>query len=417
MSYINRNVEAKLLEASKQFASITIYGPRQVGKSTLVKHLFGNIPSLSMDNLALRGAALKDPEGFIKNLDTPVIIDEIQKAPQLLEAIKQVIDKKKSEWMEKDEPTELLFILSGSNQFELQQAISESLAGRTCIFNLSSLSYNEIAHRPISSFFSPEIDELKRKTKHLGETRSRKKIFEDIYSGGMPEYIDKGLDRDMFFSSYITTYLEKDVRKLVAADKITVFLDFMKYIALRTANQIDYSEISRSIGIDARTVKSWLSILETSGIVKLIHPYCKNKSDRIVKSSKLYFMDTGLCAYLCDMPSSEILERSAFAGAFYETYVVSEIVKSYYNAYKNSDVIHYYRDKDQKEVDLIIESFDSIYPIEIKKGIGSVAHKKSFSFLSKYGKKVNMGLVIDSSSMLLSLNEEAYICPIDLIGL
>lgn len=417
MSYIKRNVEAKLLEASKQFASITIYGPRQVGKSTVVKQLFGDIPSYSMDKLSLRNVALKDPEAFIKDLDTPVIIDEIQKAPQLLEAIKEVIDKKKAEWLEKDEPTQLLYVLSGSNQFELQQAISESLSGRTCVFDLSSLSYNEIKGRASFSFFDPEITSLKEKAKHLGETRSRKKIFEDIYRGGMPEYVDKGLDRDMFFSSYITTYLEKDVRKLVSADKITIFLDFMKYIALRTACQIEYSEIGRSVGIDSRTAKSWVSILETSGIVKLIHPYCKNKSDRIVKSSKLYFMDTGLCAYLCDMPSSEILERSTFAGAFYETYVVSEIIKSYYNGYKNSDVIHYYRDIDKKEVDLIVELFDSIYPIEIKKGIGNVAHKKSFSFLSKYGKKVNTGLVIDSSSLLLPLNEEAYICPIDLIGL
>ncbi|MDO5330061.1 MAG: ATP-binding protein [Bacillota bacterium] len=417
MPYITRDIENKLKEAAKQFASITIYGPRQVGKSTVVKRLFHDVPSISMDNLELRNYALKDPSGFVRSLETPILIDEIQKAPELLEGIKEIIDKKKLEWLEQGEDVKLLYILSGSNQFELQEAISESLAGRTCVFNLSSLSYNEIVRRGSSAPFSPSIEVLQRKAANLGETRSRREIFSSIFLGGMPEYIDRSPDRDMFFSSYISTYLEKDVRKLVEADKITVFLDFMKYVALRSACQINFSEIARSIGIDARTVKSWLSILETSGIIKQITPYYKNLSDRITKANKLYFMDTGLCAYLCGIPSSEILERSAFAGAFYETYVVSEIIKSFYNGYKSADCIYYYRDKDQKEVDLVIEEFDSVYPIEIKKGVGSVSSKKNFSFLNKYGKKVNVGLVIDSSERLMRLNDEAYICPIDTIGL
>lgn len=417
MPYITRDIESKLKEAAKQFASITIYGPRQVGKSTVIKRLFHDVPSISMDNMELRNYALKDPSGFVKSLETPILIDEIQKAPELLEGIKEIIDKKKLEWLEKGEDVKLLYILSGSNQFELQEAISESLAGRTCVFNLSSLSYNEIAGRGSHAPFSPSLDVLKSKAAKLGETRSRREIFSSIFLGGMPEYIDRSLSRDMFFSSYLSTYLEKDVRKLVEADKITVFLDFMKYVALRSACQINYSEIARSVGIDARTVKSWLSILETSGIIKQITPYYKNLSDRITKANKLYFMDTGLCAYLCGIPSSEILERSAFAGAFYETYVVSEIIKSFYNGYKSTDCIYYYRDKDQKEVDLVIEEFDSVYPIEIKKGVGTVSSKKSFSVLSKYGKKVNVGLVIDSSEKLMRLNDEAYICPIDMIGL
>lgn len=417
MKYISRNIEGKLIEASKQFAAITLYGPRQVGKSTLITHLFNEIPLVSMDNVEIRSYALKDPRGFIKNLKTPVLIDEIQKAPILLEAIKEVIDQRKLEWLRKGEETQLLYVLSGSNQFELQEAISESLAGRTCIFNLATLSYNEILGRSLSSPFSPDIETLRNKQTHLGETRSRHEIFNSIFLGGMPEYIERKLNRDIFFSSYIDTYLEKDVRKVVSSDQIEIFLDFMRYIALRTACQIDYSELSRSLGIDARTVKKWLSILEKSGIVKLISPYCKNLSDRIVKSDKLYFLDTGLCAYLAGLPSGEVLERSAFAGAFYETYVVSEIIKSFYNGYKNTNCIYYFRDKDQKEVDLIIEEFDSIYPIEIKKGVGSVYKGTSFSFLEKYGKKVNDGLVIDSSERILPIGKDVYLCPIDLIGL
>lgn len=194
-------------------------------------------------------------------------------------------------------------------------------------------------------------------------------------------------------------------------------MNFMKYVALRTACQLDYEEISRSVGIDSKTVRSWIGILETSGVLKLIYPYFPTISDRIVKKPKMYFMDTGLCAYLCGMPSAEILERSTFAGPFYETYVVSEIIKSFYNNYEDVSRIYYYRDKDRYEVDLIIESFDSIYPIEIKKGINPVGKNKKFNFLKKYNKTINTGLVIDSSDKVFPINDNVYYCPIDIIGL
>lgn len=413
--YIKRNIENKIIEASKQFASITIYGSRQVGKSTLIDELFPEIQKVPLDDIEIRDYALKDPKGFLKYYSTPLVIDEIQKAPGILEEIKIVIDEKKKEWVKTGE-NELLYIMSGSNQFELQKAVSESLAGRTCIFNLASLSYNEINGRS-GNYFNPDIDALLEKGKQLNQYRSRKEIFEDIYIGGMPEYISKRLDREMFFKSYLLTYLEKDVRKMISPDKETTFINFMKYIALRTACQVDYSEISRSVGIDSRTVKSWLSILETSGIIKLLQPFLSNISDRIVKTPKLYFIDTGLASYLCGIPSPEILEKSTFAGNFYETYVVSEVIKSYYNAYKNTDSIYYYRDRDQYEVDLIIDSFDSIYPIEIKKGINLVNNKKNFKILKKYGKRINVGLVIASCDKVFPINDEVYYCPIDIIGL
>lgn len=415
---IKRNIENKLIEASKQFASITIYGSRQVGKSTLIQHLFPTISYVTLDDIEIRDYAIRDPKGFIKYYSSPLVIDEIQKAPQLLEYIKIEIDNMKKKFLSNNEPLKFLYILSGSNQFELQEAITESLAGRTCVFNLSSLSYNEIKGRKSSSYFNPSIDNLRDKEQLLnGNYRSRKEIFEDIFVGGMPEYISLQLNRDMFFKSYITTYIEKDVKQIISATKETTFMNFMKYVALRTACQIDYTEISRSIGIDARTVKGWISILETSGIIKVIQPYASNISDRIIKTPKLYFMDTGLCAYLCGIPSADILEKSAFAGAFYETYVISEIIKSFYNAYKKVDDIYYYRDKDQHEVDLIIDSFDSIYPIEIKKGINPVSHTKKFTILKKYKKRINTGLVIDSSNKVFPINDEVYYCPIDIIGL
>lgn len=415
--YIKRNIENKIIQASKQFACLTIYGPRQVGKSTLIEKIFPNITYVTLDDIELRDYALKDPKGFIKYYSHPLIIDEIQKAPELLDYIKIEIDEMKRNCLNNNKPLELLYIISGSNQYELQDAIVESLAGRTCVFNLSSLSYNEIKERKIFNCFEPEINVLREKNKLLNNYRSRKEIFDDILLGGMPEYITLKPDREMFFKSYISTYIEKDVKKIISASKETTFMNFMKYVALRTSCRLDYNEISRSIGIDTRTVKNWISILETSGIIKLIYPFSPNISDRVIKSPKLYFMDTGLCAYLCGMPDSQILEKSAFAGAFYETYVISEIIKSYYNDYQNVNNIYYYRDKDQYEVDLIIESFDSIYPIEIKKGINPVSHSKNFNVLKKYKKKINIGLVIDSSDKVLPINDEVYYCPIDLIGL
>lgn len=413
--YLKRDIEEKLIEASKSFASITIYGSRDIGKLTLIENLFPNIKYITLDDIEIKDYALRDPKGFLKYYGKPLLIDEIQKAPKLLEYIKKEIDEMKKECLANDENIKLLYILSGSNQFELQDAITESLAGRTCIFNLASLSYNEIKVRKKHSSFNPEINILKNK-ENINHFRSRKEIFEDIMLGGMPEYVVNKLNRDMFFKSYITTYIEKDVRKIISSDKETVFMNFMKYVALRTACQLDYTEISRSVGIDTRTVKSWISVLETSGIIKLIYPYAKNLSDRVIKTPKIYFMDTGLATYLCGMPTADILEKSAFAGAFYETYVVSEIIKSFYNNYKDTSCIHYYRDKDQKEVDLIIEEFDSIYPIEIKKGINPVSHSKTFNVLKKYNKKVNIGLVLYSGDQILPINDEVYYCPIDFIG-
>lgn len=416
--YLKRDIENKVIEASKQFACITIYGSRQVGKSTLLTHIFPDVQSVSFDDLQIRDYAQKDPKGFLKYYGTPLIIDEVHKAPGIVEAIKIEIDKMKEESIKNNSDYKLLYILSGSNQFELREAVSESLAGRTCVFNLSSLSYNEIANRNKKSYFNPDVELLREKEKVLSNTyRSRKMIFEDIYKGGMPEYILQDKDREMFFNSYVSTYIEKDVKKIIAADKEVVFMNFMKYVALRTACQVDYTEISRSVGVDVRTVKGWLSILETSGIIKLIQPYLKNISDRIIKAPKLYFMDTGLCSYLCGIPSSDILEKSAFAGAFYETYVISEILKSFYNDYRNINSIYYYRDKDKHEADLIIESFDSIYPIEIKKGINPVGGNKNFNFLKKYNKTINPGLVIDSSDKVFPINDNVYYCPVDLIGI
>ena len=417
---INRNIEELILKCSKEFVCITLYGARQVGKSTVLDMVFEDKYSkVTLDDTANKNLAKRNPKLFLENYGWPLIIDEIQKAPELLSEIKIIIDKQKAYWNKNNLPYELMYILTGSSQFELQEAVSESLAGRTAILNMSSLSYNEINNNKAHGAFDPNIEVLKIKEKTYKPIyRTRKTIFEDIFKGGMPEYIARNSDRDVFFSSYINTYLEKDIRKLVSADNETTFLRFLEYIALRTACQIDYADIANAIGIDSRTVKKWISILRTSGIIVLLEPYMKNVSDRIIKASKLYFMDTGLCAYLCKWPTAEMLEKGIMSGAFYETYVVSEIIKSYYNANSLFSLpIYYYRDRDQKEVDLIVENIEGIYPIEIKKGVNPVSYKKNFSFLNKYNKPILKGLVIDSCEKIMPINETIYYCPISLIGL
>lgn len=417
--YINRALEKQIINASKEFACITIYGARQTGKSTMVKHLFSDTFNyVTFDDLSIRDYAIRDPKGFLDFYKFPLVIDEIQKAPSVLSYIKIVIDNYKEDCLKNDKSIKLLYILTGSNQFELQEAITESLAGRTAVFNMTSLSFGEKYGYQEQSYFNPNIDILLKKEKKFHKHRSRKEIFEDIFNGGMPEFVLNNIDRERYYNSYVTTYIERDVKKVIFASKETTFLKFMEYIALRTANQIDYVDISRNIGIDSRTVKEWLSILETSGIIKLLQPYMSNISDRIIKKPKIYFLDTGLCTYLAHIPTAEILEKSAFSGAFYETYVISEIIKSYYNSSKDyKREIYYYRDKEQKEADLIIETFEGIYPIEIKKGINSVSPKKNFNFLKKYNKKILNGLIIDSCENVVPLNNEIYYCPISMIGL
>ena len=417
--YVNRTLEKQVIKASSEFACVTIYGARQTGKSTMVRYLFSDTFNyVTLDDLSIRDYALRDPKGFLDFYKFPLVIDEIQKVPSILSYIKIIIDNYKEECLKENKSIKLLYILTGSNQFELQEAISESLAGRTAVFNMTSLSFAEKYKYQEQSYFDPNINVLLKKEKYAHKFLSRKEIFEDIFNGGMPEFVLNNINRERYYNSYVTTYIEKDVKKVISASKETVFLNFMEYIALRTANQIDYSDISRSVGIDSRTVKEWISILETSGIIKLLQPYMSNISDRIIKKPKIYFLDTGLCSYLARIPTAEILEKSAFAGAFYETYVVSEIIKSYYNCSKDyKREIYYYRDKDQKEVDLIIETFEGIYPIEIKKGINRVSPKKNFNFLQKYNRKILKGLIIDSCEKIVPLNNEIYYCPISMIGL
>ena len=422
--YINRAIEDTILDYSKEWACITIYGARQVGKSTVVAHLFKDkFTRISMDDLELRSRAKTNPRNFLESYPLPLCIDEIQKAPELLEEIKKIIDLHKEKWLFEGKPTELLFILTGSNQTDLRKHIGDSLAGRTAILNMPSLTHAEIAKYKNWNAFDPDIEALKQKESlKLTKYRTRKEIFEDIFKGGMPEYIADNKDRNSFFSSYLQTYLEKDVAGLIDPNNIPTFLRFMQYVALRTGCTIDYSDIASNIGMSVNTIKSWINILVTTRIVFLLEPYAKNLSNRIIKTPTLHFLDTGLCAYLGRWPNAESLENGPLCGRFYETYVITEILKSFYNKGYDPELfgekqIYFYRDRDKKEVDFIIETQDGIYPIEIKKGVKPSDPDKNFDVLNKYGKTVFSGIVIDSREKILKINDKAYEMPIELIGL
>lgn len=415
--YIHRSIESTIKKVAESFPCIVIYGPRQVGKSTTVDHIFGDdYRVVTLDDLEDRLLAENNPRLFLESNGWPLVIDEIQKVPQLLNEIKKVIDKQRLIWLKADEKPRLMYVLTGSNRFELQQGISESLAGRCGVIEMASFSNDEKLGKE-EQLFNPELSELlisERKTK--GHYYTRKEVFENIFIGGMPEIHVKNAEREAYFRSYVATYIEKDVRKLISASNELQFRNFISIVALRTSQELHYDEIANSVGIDVRTCKKWISILETSGIIFLLQPYMANISNRIIKSPKVYFMDTGLCAYLCKWPNADMLADCAMSGAFFETYVVSELVKNAYAFNKDpNQFLFYYRDKDQKEIDILFVTHKKIIPIEIKAGIFPIKATKNFSVLSKYNTEIGTGLVIDNCERIRAINENAYYLPVNMI--
>ena len=289
--YYHRQLEKTVMKAACEYACITLYGARQTGKSTMVRTMFEDIEYVTLDNSRERTLAKQDPELFLESHGTPLIIDEIQKADALMEAIKIKIDEAKLNCVKTGESISLMYILTGSNTHEIRQKASETLAGRTAIIEVGSLS--ECEKRQIEgAAFVPDIGMLNSKKDKLA-SKNRFEVFEEIFKGGMPEYWIDNKDRTTFFESYITTYIEKDVSRLINVDKLDDFRRFMMITALRTGQQVDYTDIGRAVGIDSRTAKGWISILEASGIIMLLQPYANNLAKRIIKTPKLYYLDTG----------------------------------------------------------------------------------------------------------------------------
>ena len=414
--YVKRTAEKMIVEVSKSFPFIVIYGPRQVGKSTTVDILFGEkIRKVTLDDMDDRALALSNPKLFLESYGWPLIIDEIQKAPNLLDEIKVIIDNQRLVWIKNGQPRQLMYILTGSNRFELQQGISDSLAGRCGVIDMASFSQAE-KYGYDAPLFSPSLSDIRARESSGRSYRTRKQIFEDVFMGGMPDICTGESEREAYFKSYLNTYIEKDVLKLISASSEMQFRNFVTIVALRTAQELHYDEIAANVGIDVRTCKRWISILKTSGIVYLLEQYMANISKRIIKAPKLYFMDTGLCAYLCKWPNAEMLENCAMSGAFFESFVVSEVIKNFYAYNKDpSEKLFYYRDVDRKEIDLLFVEGDNIYPIEIKKNTSPNKPTKNFNVLEKYKLNIMPGLVIDTCDKIRAINEKAFAFPVYLL--
>ncbi len=374
MGYIKRNAETTIKRAAKMFPAIMITGARQVGKTTLVRHLARDIPYLTLDDPVLLQSAIEEAGSFFKSTPPPVIVDEIQYAPNLFSYIKMIAAESGKRG---------LFYLTGSQQFKMMKNVSESLAGRIGIINLPGLSLREIKGDTFSEHFVP-TEEYLAKRKTTVKDADYQEIWSIIHKGSMPGMYASELDWQLFYAAYTKTYLERDVRELAQVGDELKFIKFMTALAARSAQMLNLSSIANEIGISVPTANRWLSILISSNIVYLLQPYYSNSLKRAVKTPKLYFLDTGLIAYLTKWTTPEVLEAGAMAGAFFETFVVGEVLKSFYNAGILEPPLYYYRDKDGKEIDLLIEQDGKLHPVEIKKTANpSKRQLANFSVLEK----------------------------------
>ena len=402
--YIQRHLEQQILDASRYYPVVMVCGQRQVGKSTMLNHI--KEPErryVTLDDGNARRLASNDPALFFETYGYPLLIDEFQRVPSILLEMKKIVDQKALD----GEDNSGMFWLTGSQKFQMMQGVSESLAGR-----VASLSTAEIENRP-AALFHPDLDSIRKRLNH-SRRKNIHEIYEDIFCGGMPKLRSTDMDRDRFYMDYINTYIERDIKDLAQVGKLNEFYDFLVFMAARTGQELKYDEIASAIGVSAPTAKSWVGILERSGVIFILRPYYSNITKRLVKTPKVYFMDTGLAAYLCRWPSAETLENGAMDGAFFETYVVTEIVKSYFNAGKPVDLL-YYRDIDKREIDLLIVEGDKMYPIEIKKGKEPSKPDKNFGALQQFKMKVEPGIILCMSDELIPYNRESWYCPVSVL--
>ncbi len=407
MPYIKRSLEKVVLQVSKEYPVVLISGPRQVGKTTMLKKLMEGTDRnyVTLDDLQERALAKNDPEMFLQLHKPPILIDEVQYAPELFSMIKLIVDK---EHRKGD------FWLTGSQIFDLMKGVQESLAGRVAVLSLSSLSQTEIyggEDRP----FQIEIEHL-MKRKEGRTSADLQEIFRRIFQGSMPAIVSKEISNNsIFYGSYLSTYIERDVRNLSDAIDSLKFLRFLTAVAARCSQMLNVNEIARDADINLKQAKDWMGILETLGIIFYLHPFSNNMLKRLVKTPKYYFYDTGLVAYLTKWSSPETLENGAMNGAILENYVVSEIRKSYLNSGKEP-FMYYYRDKDAREIDIVLEHDGELNPIEIKKSANPAPEiLRNFSVLEKTGLKRGKAAVICMKMDLSAFDQENYIVPVWLL--
>lgn len=404
--YLSRQMERQITEASQHYPVVMLCGARQVGKSTLLYHMMPQGCSyVTMDDANARGLAQRDPSLFLETYPAPLLIDEFQYAPGILSEIKKVVD----ELALKGQDNSGMYWLTGSQKFSMMKDVAESLAGRVAVLSLSSLSTAEIDNRVTRAFVpTPEYMQGCVQGREFCDVHG---LYERIFLGGMPKFVTTGVSRERFYSDYVSTYLERDIRGYANIGKFTQFNDFLVYMAARTGREIRYNDIAQTIGVSAPTAKEWVSILEQSGIVYILRPYYTNITKRLIKTPKAYFMDTGLAAYLCGWPDSVTLERGPMDGAFLETYVVTQIIRSFENDGLRPP-IYYYRDIDKREIDLLILNGDTLYPVEIKKSKTPAHPDKNFDVLSRLDKAVQPGVIACLVDKLVPYNRNLWLFPI-----
>ncbi len=401
MKYIKRSAENVISKQEKMFKAILITGSRQVGKTTMLKNIKSDINYITLDDMLLNQLANDDPSLFLKSNQPPIIIDEIQYAPDLLRYIKIAIDNSDKKAM---------FYLTGSQQFHLMKNVSESLAGRIGILNLLGLSLREIKEVDFNDPFIP-TEEYLGKRKEFDTNISYDEIWNIIHKGTMPALYQKESDFEMFYSMYVNTYIERDVRNLTQVGDTLTFLKFMTALASRIGQLLNLNNVATEVGITVPTAQRWLSILVSSNIVYLLEPYYNNIMKRTVKTPKIYFLDTGLVSYLTRWKNKEVLESGNMAGNFFENFVIVEIIKSYYNSGELRPPIYFYRDKEKNEIDLIIEQNGKLYPIEIKKSANpSKDMISSFKVLEKVG-NIGEGGIICMNDKIIDLDEKNKVIP------
>lgn len=407
MNYIVRNLEKVVNQVTKEYPVVLVTGPRQVGKTTMLQKLMEHTERsyVSLDDLNERSMAKNDPELFLQLHKPPVLIDEVQYAPELFTYIKIYVDQY-------HEPG--AFWLTGSQVFKLMRGIQESLAGRVAVLSMTSLSQAEICGGSMEPF-KVNLTALTSREKERKSTDTRG-IFERIHKGSMPAIISGAYSNSqIFYSSYVSTYIERDVKGLSEAIDSLKFLRFMTAVAARNSQMVNVSDIAQDADINQVQVKDWLRILETLGIIFYLHPYSNNLLKRLVKTPKLYFYDTGLVCYLTKWSNAETLESGAMNGAILENYVVSEIAKTYLNC-GEEPFIYYYRDKDAKEIDIVLERDGTLHPIEIKKTSNPRTELvKVFKTLDRASVPRDKGAVICMKPKLGAIDRENYIVPIWMI--
>jgi hypothetical protein len=406
MSYIKRDLEEKIIALSKEYSSILITGPRQVGKTTVLRQLMeSNREYVTLDDLEERSLAKRDPAMFLQMHTTPIMIDEVQYAPELFSYIKMEIDNGAAPGT---------FWLIGSQTFKLMGLAQESLAGRVAILHMSSLSQHEIYGSGDCVPFRLELSALKGR-EETNAPANIAEIYQRIWRGSMPGLASgKFSDRDVFYSSYLQTYIDRDVKDQVQLSDPLLFSDFVRAAACRVGQMLNVHDIAQDVGVSDDTAKRWIQVLEKSDIIFFLHPYSNNLLKRTVKTPKMYFFDTGLVAYLTRYSSPEILSNGAINGAILENYVVAELLKSYNNA--KECLLWYYRDKESNEIDMVIESDGQLHPLEIKRSVNPGSELvRAFNLLDKASVPRGNGAILCMRPKLSAISSENFIVPIWMI--